>query len=125
MARFARIDSQIGANRLRVPGLNPFFRESQFGALKVANRRFEAIRANRLNVMKIGFFLSANRFARIAPIRVANRRGHPRSTGKPLIIFAEFAIFMKFQALNFENSEPPAALPYPYWTLPLAHLIMG
>ena len=52
MARFARTDSQIRtdrlsrtdrlirANRLRVPQLNPFFREAHFGALTIANRRF-------------------------------------------------------------------------------------
>ena len=81
MARFARIDSQIRANglilanRFRVPELNPFFCKSRlsFRGAKIANRRFEAIRSNRSHVMKIGFFFSANRFARIAPIRVANR----------------------------------------------------
>ena len=67
MARFARIDSQIRANRLilanrfSVPDLNPLFCESPFGGLKIANRSFEAIRAkfaaNRLHVMKIGFCL--------------------------------------------------------------------
>ena len=42
------------------------FCESSFGALKVANRGFQAVRANRSNViMKIGIFLSANRFTRI------------------------------------------------------------
>ena len=73
MARFARIDSQIRANRLilanrfRVPELNPFFCElSGFGGLKIANRRFAAIRANRSHVMKIVFWgFSANRFERI------------------------------------------------------------
>ena len=71
MARFARLDSQIRANGLRVPELNPFFCESSFGALKIVNRRFEAIRANRSNIMKIRF--SANRFARI------DSRESPRS----------------------------------------------
>ena len=54
MARFARIDSQIRAhrlilaNRFRVPELNTlFFSESCFVGLKIANRRFEAICANR------------------------------------------------------------------------------
>ena len=86
MARFARIDSQIEfrANcltlvdrfRVRFPNWTFFFCELRFGELKIANRRFEAIRANRSHVMKIGFFFffRANRFARIAPIRVANRR---------------------------------------------------
>ena len=61
--RFARIDSQIRANRLifanrvKVPKLNPFFCESRFRGLTIANRRFEAIRANRSHVVKIGFFL--------------------------------------------------------------------
>ena len=63
MARFARIDSQIRANRLilanhfRVPELNPFFCESRFRGAKIANRRFEAIRANHSHVMKTGGFL--------------------------------------------------------------------
>ena len=43
--------------------MDPFFCESRFGALKVANRRFEAIRANRSNVMKMSFF-PASRFVR-------------------------------------------------------------
>ena len=61
MARFARIDSQIRAdrlilaNRFRVPELNPFFANRASEGLKFANRRFEAIRANRSHVMKIGF----------------------------------------------------------------------
>ena len=54
-ARFARIDSQIRANRLtlanrlRVPELNPFFLriELRIVGLKIANRRVEAIRVNR------------------------------------------------------------------------------
>ena len=59
-----RIDSQIRANRMiltnrfRVPELNPLFCESRFGGLRIANRGFEAIRANRPNVMKIGVFFS-------------------------------------------------------------------
>ena len=63
MARFARIDSQIRANRLilanrfRVPKLNPFFCESQVWGGLNANRRFEAIRANRSHFMKIGVSL--------------------------------------------------------------------
>ena len=77
MARFARIDSQIRAsrlilaNRFAVPDMNPFFRIALRGGLKVANRRLEAIHANRSQVMKIGFFfcewIRANRI-------VANRR---------------------------------------------------
>ena len=64
--RFAdsRESRLILAIRFRVSEPNPFFCESRFGGAKIANRRFEAIRANRSHVMKIGFF-SANRFARI------------------------------------------------------------
>ena len=60
MARFARIDLQIRANRLilanrfRVPestGQSPLFCESRFEGVKIANRRFEAIRANCSHVM--------------------------------------------------------------------------
>ena len=63
MARFAQIDSQIRANRLilatrfRRPEMNPFSCESRFGGLKIANRRFEAIRANSPHVMKLGVHL--------------------------------------------------------------------
>ena len=70
MARFARIDSRIRANRLilanrsRVPELNPFFANRASGGLKRANRRFEAIRANRSHTVK-NRVSSANRFARI------------------------------------------------------------
>ena len=35
----------------RVPELNPFFCESRFGGLNIANRRFEAMRANRPHVL--------------------------------------------------------------------------
>ena len=57
MARFARIDLQIRANRLiltnrfTVPELNPLFCVSRFGGLEIANCRFEAIRANRSHVI--------------------------------------------------------------------------
>ena len=79
MARLARIDLQIRVNRLilanrfRLPELKPLFaNRTSGGGLKIANRRFEAIRANRSHVVSRGS--SANRFARITPIRVANRR---------------------------------------------------
>ena len=52
--RFA--DQAIFANHLRVPKMNFFFAIS-FGAQKIANRRFEAIRAIRSNGMNIGFLL--------------------------------------------------------------------
>ena len=39
-----------------VPELNPLFANRASG-LTIANRRFEAIRANRSHVMKIGVFL--------------------------------------------------------------------
>ena len=82
MARFARIDSQIRANRqilanrLGVPELNSLVRialrrakncESQFrGDLRELLARYE----NRVFCESI----RANRFARIAPIRVAKRQ---------------------------------------------------
>ena len=50
-------ESLLLANRVRVPELNPFFANCAFRGLKIANRRFEAIRANRSHVMKIGVFL--------------------------------------------------------------------
>ena len=55
--RFARIAPQILANRFGVPELNPLSCESRFGGLKTANRRFEAICANRSHVMEMGVFL--------------------------------------------------------------------
>ena len=74
MARFARIDLQIRANRLflanrfRVPELNPFSANRAAGA-KNANCRFEAIRANRSHIMKTVIFCEsiraiANRFTK-------------------------------------------------------------
>ena len=66
-----RANRLILANRFRVPELSPFFCESRFGGLKIANRRFEAIRSNRSHVMKLGIrVFSANRFARFA-LRIA------------------------------------------------------
>ena len=54
----------LRVSRLRLPELNPFFLANRVsGALQPANRRFEAIRANRSNVMKI--VLLANRFPQI------------------------------------------------------------
>ena len=42
---------------MRVPEPNPFFVANRvLGQYKIANRGFETIRANRLNVTKIGFF---------------------------------------------------------------------
>ena len=49
IAWFSRIVSAF-------PNWTPFFCESRFVGLKIANRMFEAIRANRSHFMKIGFF---------------------------------------------------------------------
>ena len=43
------------------------FCESRFGRLKIANRRFEAIHANRSHLMLMFFFCSANRFVEKRP----------------------------------------------------------
>ena len=59
LSLFRSLDGLIRANSFRVPELNPFFCcESRFGAapLKIANRRFEAIRANRQNIAKMGVY---------------------------------------------------------------------
>ena len=66
--RFAdkiRATRLILANPFRVPNLNPFFCESRLGGLKIANRRFETIRANRSHVTKTDFllFYESPRFA--------------------------------------------------------------
>ena len=56
-------------------GAEPFLCESPSGAQKIANHSFEATRVNCSNILKIRFTCcSANQLARIAPIRVANRR---------------------------------------------------
>ena len=68
--RFADLcESPILANRPRVPEQNPLFGESRFGALKIANRGFGAIRKNCSNVMKIGVF-----FLRIDSRELADSR---------------------------------------------------
>ena len=75
------LDGPIRANRFAdsrgSPDSRKSFQSSRTEPLssgqKIANRKFEAIRANRSNVMKIGGF-SANRFTRIATVQVANRR---------------------------------------------------
>ena len=75
MARFARIDSQIRANRLilanrfRVPELNPLFANGASGD-KNENRRFEAIRANSSHVVKVGVFQSRRRRASAIRARI-------------------------------------------------------
>ena len=87
MARFARIDSQIRANRLilanrlGVPELNPFFCELRFGGLKIANRSFEAIRANRWHIMKIGVFLRIDSCEAIRANRPDSRCESPGHLG--------------------------------------------
>ena len=50
-----RIDAKISRESIQPEGsqIEPPFRESRFGAQKIANRTFEAIRANRPNVMKL------------------------------------------------------------------------
>ena len=69
-ARFARIDLQIRANRLilanRLKGsrTEPLSCESRFGALTVANHRFEAIRGSRSNEEE-NLFLWSLTFLRI------------------------------------------------------------
>ena len=96
MARFARIDSQIRANRLiladrfKFPELNPFPCESRFGGLTIANRRFEAIRANRFHVLKIGVFLRIDS-RESAPIRVANRWAIDLGSS-PVLPFLAFSV---------------------------------
>ena len=83
------LDGPIRANRFADSRESPDSRESFQGSRteplfanhaprgrgpKIANRRFEAIRAI---LIKMGVFcesIRVNRFARIAPIRVANRR---------------------------------------------------
>ena len=54
MARFESPDSRESFQGSRT---EPLFCESRFGGLKVANRRFEAIRANRSHAMKNRVFL--------------------------------------------------------------------
>ena len=79
MARIARIHSQIRANRLmlanrlRVPELiTPFARIALRGAKNCESQFCGDSRESLARYENRGF--SVNRFARIAPIRVANRR---------------------------------------------------
>ena len=69
-----KISSEI--EFLLIVGPSVFFCDSRFVGLKIANRRFEAICANRWHVMKIRLLfydlIRGNRVARIALIRVAN-----------------------------------------------------
>ena len=53
-------DGPICANRFRVPVLNPFLLRFEFQALKIANRRFEAIRTNRSDILFWGFLQFPN-----------------------------------------------------------------
>ena len=77
------LDGPIRAKRFADSRESPDPRESFQGSRTeplFANRKFEAIRANRSHVMKIVFFFFVNRFARIA--RFALRIAGP---SKPLI----------------------------------------
>ena len=102
MVRFARIDAQILANRLipvnrfRIPELNPFFANRASGGLKIANRRFEAIRANRSHVMRTGFFF----FSRAAKRGGFKRGGFPIWTCPSfLVLFLSFWDFPDFSGI--------------------------
>ena len=153
MARFARIDSQIRANRLilanlfRVPELNPLLCESRFEGLKIANRGFEAIRANRSHVMKTGVSLRID--SRESP-RFALRIAGPSKVGQGMLVdgIAKFQALkftfqgltfpvkslvlrlegeaLKFQALKFQNSGPEIwrLHPPPFHTPPFVCLIL-
>ena len=79
--------TQIQRPRIQRPILGPLrtepcFCESRFEGLKIANRRFEAIRANRSIIMKIGVFLRID--SRESP-RFALRIARPSKvrTGSP------------------------------------------
>ena len=83
MARFARIDSQIRANRLvlanrfRLPELNPFLRIALRGPLNCESQVSGDSRKSLARYENSFFFcesIRANRFTRIALIRVANRQ---------------------------------------------------
>ena len=66
MPQYARISSGFPCE------LNPLFYESRLEALKIANRRFEAIRVDHSSVMKPFLFCESIRVnSRIAPIRIA------------------------------------------------------
>ena len=113
MARFARIDSQIRANRLilanrfGVPELTPIFCESCFGGLKIANRRFEAIRANRSHLMKIRVFLRIDSCESIHANRPDSRFAGTQST----TLFGDHPFSIKHPQDNFGlqnlNWHPP------------------
>ena len=77
MARFARANRF--ADSAESPGSHEPFQGSgtanrAFGGLKLANRRFEAIRANRSHVMKIGFLFFSAR-----PSKLGLSLGRPES----------------------------------------------
>ena len=81
-------DGPIRANHPRVPELNLFFCTSLFGSLKLTNRRFEAIRANRSNVMKIGLVLRIDSRKSILashPDLRCESPGHLRSGGLKVV----------------------------------------
>ena len=67
--------TQIRAYHFRVPEQNtPFLNRASGSKTDIANRRFETIRANRSNVVKILSTLANESIRAITPIRVANRR---------------------------------------------------
>ena len=95
MAQVVRINLQIRANRpdsresLEGSRTEPFFCESRVGSgLKIANRRFEAIRTNCFNVMKIG--------SRAAKRGCFKRGGFPIWTFLSFLFCPFFAPFLSF-----------------------------
>ena len=89
------------------PSWNPFSCESCFVALKIANRRFEAIRANRSHVIKMGFPCESIRAN--SPDSRCKSPGHLSSDlgGNPGIRVLYEAIRMpKFGLTRFFRSGP-------------------
>ena len=74
------IRALILANIFRVPELNPFFCESRFAGLKIANRTFEAIRANRSHLMKIEVFFGESIRANRPDSRTPQSAHHPHKS---------------------------------------------
>ena len=65
---FTGFDGRIRPNRLRAPQIEPIVCELRFGALEIANRRFETTRANRSKItnMRVSLRIDLRKSPRFA-----------------------------------------------------------
>ena len=104
-------DSREASQRSRT---EPLFCESCFGGLKIANRGFEAIRANRSQVMKMGAFLRIDSRESIRANRPDSCCESPGHLSFPCIVFVRcpWGDWCASALVEFEDFQRQAILEY-------------